>query len=70
MAALRNRDITVLFVEHDMDIVGRYADRVLAFYDGAVIADGPPAETLEDPRIQELISGPKLKTAATDRRRA
>ena len=61
MAALKDRRITVLFVEHDMDIVERYADRVLAFYDGAVIADGPPVETLENPRIQELISGPKLK---------
>jgi branched-chain amino acid transport system ATP-binding protein len=64
MAALEDRRITVLFVEHDMDIVERYADRVLAFYDGAVIADGPAIETLENPRIQELISGPKLKAAA------
>ena len=63
MAALKDRRITVLFVEHDMDIVERYADRVLAFYDGAVIADGPPTETLENPRIQELISGPKLRPA-------
>jgi branched-chain amino acid transport system ATP-binding protein len=63
MAALKDRRITVLFVEHDMDIVERYADRVLAFYDGAVIADGPPGETLENTRIQELISGPKLKSA-------
>ena len=64
MSALKDRRITVLFVEHDMDIVERYADRVLAFYDGTVIADGAPVETLENPRIQELISGPKLKTAA------
>jgi branched-chain amino acid transport system ATP-binding protein len=64
MSALKNRRITVLFVEHDMDIVERYADRVLAFYDGTVIADGAPVETLENPRIQELISGPKTKAAA------
>jgi branched-chain amino acid transport system ATP-binding protein len=67
MSALKARRITVLFVEHDMDIVERYADRVLAFYDGAVIADGDPIETLENPRIQELISGPKLKTEAARR---
>jgi branched-chain amino acid transport system ATP-binding protein len=66
MAALKDRRITVLFVEHDMDIVERYADRVLAFYDGAVIADGSPAATLANPRIQELISGRKLKAAAVD----
>jgi len=59
MAALRERRITVLFVEHDMEIVERYAERVFAFYDGTVIADGPPVATLEDPRVQELISGPK-----------
>jgi len=64
MAALKERRITVLFVEHDMEIVERYAERVFAFYDGTVIADGPPVETLENPRIQELISGPKLKVSA------
>ncbi len=63
MSALKQRRITVLFVEHDMDIVERFADRVLAFYEGTVIADGSPAETLDNPRIQELISGPKLKTS-------
>ena len=70
MSALKQRRITVLFVEHDMDIVERYADRVLAFYDGSVIADGPPVETLENPRIQELISGPKLQTSAPAARHA
>ncbi len=70
MPALKGRNITVLFVEHDMDIVERYADRVLAFYDGTVIADGPPIETLENPRIQELISGPKLDLAALNGRHA
>jgi len=64
MAALRERRVTVMFVEHDMEIVERYAERVFAFYDGTVIADGPPRETLENPRIQELISGPKLKVSA------
>jgi branched-chain amino acid transport system ATP-binding protein len=62
MTALKSREITVLFVEHDMEIVGRFADRVLAFYDGAVIADGTPAATLGDPKVQELISGTRLKS--------
>jgi branched-chain amino acid transport system ATP-binding protein len=62
MSALKTRKITVLFVEHDMEIVARFADRVLAFYDGTVIADGTPTETLDNPRVQELISGIKLKT--------
>jgi len=65
MSALRNRKITVLFVEHDMEIVERFAERVLAFYEGTVIADGPPTVTLADPRVQALISGPKLQRAGS-----
>ena len=64
ISALKSRKITVLFVEHDMEIVARFADRVLAFYDGTVIADGTPTETLDNPQVQELISGVRLKTAA------
>jgi branched-chain amino acid transport system ATP-binding protein len=61
MSALKVRRMTVLFVEHDMDIVSRYADRVLAFYDGTVIADGAPAIALADEQVQILISGTKLR---------
>jgi branched-chain amino acid transport system ATP-binding protein len=47
-----------------MEIVERFADRVLAFYDGTVIADGTPAETLGQPRVQELITGVRVNPAA------
>ena len=57
MSALKTRNMTVLFVEHDMEIVARFADRVLAFYDGTVIADGAPAVALADPRVRMYISG-------------
>ncbi len=57
MSALKTRRITVLFVEHDMEIVGRFADRVLAFYDGTVIADEKPDTVLANPQVQALISG-------------
>jgi branched-chain amino acid transport system ATP-binding protein len=64
MSALKSRRLTVLFVEHDMEIVERYADRVLAFYDGTVIADGPPAAALADARVQTLISGTRARGGA------
>jgi branched-chain amino acid transport system ATP-binding protein len=67
MAALRSRKITVLFVEHDMEIVGRFAERVLAFYDGTLIADGPPDKTLSDARVQLLIGGARQKLAVLPR---
>ena len=57
MTALASRRTTVLFVEHDMEIIARFAERVLAFHDGTVIADGPPARALADPMVQTLISG-------------
>jgi branched-chain amino acid transport system ATP-binding protein len=62
MAALKARGTTILFVEHDMEIVQRFADRVLAFYDGTVIADGPPAIALGDERVREFITGTLIRT--------
>jgi branched-chain amino acid transport system ATP-binding protein len=67
VGALTAGGLTVLFVEHDMDIVERYADRVLAFYDGTVIADGPPHETLHDARVKQFVVGERLhRIARTD----
>ena len=49
--------MTILFVEHDMDIVTRYSERVLAFYDGRIIADDAPDEVLADPQVQRYVTG-------------
>jgi branched-chain amino acid transport system ATP-binding protein len=55
--ALATEQVTVLFVEHDMDIVTRYADRVIAFYSGRVIADNPPDAVLADEQVQRYVTG-------------
>ena len=47
----------MLFVEHDMDIVRRYTQRILAFYDGKVIADGDSATVLANPEVRRLVVG-------------
>lgn len=60
MAVLKQEQVTVLFVEHDMDIVSRCAERVLAFYDGTVIADGAPADVLNDEQVRTYVIGPDL----------
>ena len=49
--------VTVLFVEHDMDIVRRYASRVAAFYSGRVIADGLAKDVLNDSEVQRYVTG-------------
>ena len=56
------RGTTILFVEHDMEVVRRFADRVLAFYDGTVIADGSPAKALGDERVREFITGTLIRS--------
>jgi branched-chain amino acid transport system ATP-binding protein len=60
MAAVRGAGATVLFVEHDIEIVERYAGRVLAFYDGRIIADAPPEEALNDPDVRKYVVGSEL----------
>src|ERR1700722_1851958 len=48
---------TVLLVEHRMDVVTRLADRIVVLPDGALIADGPPAEVVALPQVQQASLG-------------
>lgn len=57
MGALRKAGVTALFVEHDMDVVRRYADRVLVWDSGTVMAEGPPEEVFKDPRVLRNVVG-------------
>jgi branched-chain amino acid transport system ATP-binding protein len=57
MAALGDEAVTVLFVEHDMDIVTRYASRIIAFYSGRVLADGAPAAVLSNDEVKRYVTG-------------
>ena len=59
-AALEAAQVTMLFVEHDMEVVERYAPRVVAFYDGRIIADGPTATVLADADVRTHVIGPEL----------
>jgi branched-chain amino acid transport system ATP-binding protein len=55
--AARSEGATVLFVEHDMEVVSRFAQRVLAFYDGRIIADAAPQAALDDPQVKRYVVG-------------
>jgi branched-chain amino acid transport system ATP-binding protein len=57
MKAVKAEGATVLFVEHDMEVVARFAQRVLAFYDGRIIADAPPQAALQDPEVKRFVVG-------------
>jgi branched-chain amino acid transport system ATP-binding protein len=60
MAALRGAGATTLFVEHDIEIVERYATRVLAFYDGRIIADADPETALNDADVRRYVVGSQI----------
>ena len=55
--ALKERGVTTVFVEHDMEIVERYAVRALAFDSGKVIADGPVASVLARREVRRAVLG-------------
>lgn len=57
MAALNEQKITTIFVEHDVDVVARYATRVAAWISGRIAADGPPQQVLADPEIRTNVLG-------------
>jgi branched-chain amino acid transport system ATP-binding protein len=57
-------EMTVLFVEHDMDIVARYASRVVAFYSGRIIADGKPQQALATDDVRRYVTGELINEPA------
>jgi len=58
-------DKTILLVEHKMDVVKRLADRIIVLQEGALIADGPPAEVVALPVVQQAYLGlPPARDAA------
>lgn len=59
LAALDNlpRDLGVLIIEHDMDLVFRFASRILVLADGAVLADGKPEHIRNDPQVRSAYLG-------------
>ncbi len=53
----RQRGLSVLFTEHDMDVVFSVADRIMVLHQGRVIAEGEPAAVRADPLVQRVYLG-------------
>jgi branched-chain amino acid transport system ATP-binding protein len=51
------RDVTILFIEHDMNLVFRFAERITVLVGGRVLTEGTPEEIASDPRVKEVYLG-------------
>ena len=51
------RDVTVLLIEHDMDLVFSFADRISVLVNGAMLVEGPPGEVARDPQVKAVYLG-------------
>jgi branched-chain amino acid transport system ATP-binding protein len=49
-----NQDVTILMIEHKMDVILSIADRITVLHQGRKLFEGPPAEVQAHPRVQEV----------------
>jgi branched-chain amino acid transport system ATP-binding protein len=54
---VRSGNITAVVIEHDMDIVFRYSDRIVAMHQGAILADGTPEEIRSNEQVTLTLLG-------------
>jgi len=50
-------DLTILFIEHDMDVVFRFASRILVMVGGSILVEGTPEEISRDAQVREVYLG-------------
>jgi branched-chain amino acid transport system ATP-binding protein len=53
-------DVTVLLIEHDMDLVFSFADRISVLVNGGLFIEGTPDEVARDPRVKAVYLGESL----------
>ena len=50
-------ELTILFIEHDMDVVFRFASNIIVMVGGRLLVQGPPGEIARDERVREVYLG-------------
>jgi branched-chain amino acid transport system ATP-binding protein len=56
-SVVRAGNVTAVVIEHDMDVVFKYSDRVVAMHQGTILADGTPDEIRRDPAVAANLLG-------------
>jgi branched-chain amino acid transport system ATP-binding protein len=57
VGVLKSSGVTTVFIEHDMDVVARYAERVIVFAEGSILAQGQPAEIFAMDDVRRHVLG-------------
>jgi branched-chain amino acid transport system ATP-binding protein len=57
VAVVRSENITAVIIEHDMDVVFTYSDRIVVMHDGAILADGTPAAIRTNDAVVTTLLG-------------
>jgi branched-chain amino acid transport system ATP-binding protein len=52
-----SQDITILFIEHDMEVVFRFASRIIVMVGGRILLEGTPGEIAANPKVREVYLG-------------
>jgi branched-chain amino acid transport system ATP-binding protein len=52
-----SQDITILFIEHDMDVVFRFASSIIVMVGGRILLQGTPQEIADHPKVREVYLG-------------
>ena len=59
-SVVRAGKVTAVIIEHDMDIVFKYSDRIVVMHEGTILADGPPEEIRENEEVATTLLGVAL----------
>ncbi len=57
VSAIKKEKISTLIIEHDMDIVSGYSDRVVVMHEGKVMAEGRPSQIMENKEVKAIVFG-------------
>jgi branched-chain amino acid transport system ATP-binding protein len=57
VSAIKKEGISTLIIEHDMDIVSGYSDRVIVMHEGKIMAEGKPNEVMENKEVKATVFG-------------
>lgn len=63
-SVVRDGGITAVIIEHDMDVVFKYSDRIVVMHQGAILADGTPAEIRNNSEVATVLLGTPFESQA------